>query len=283
MKKRITPQPMQRRFGTVDVSHMLVSETLLACGEDDIPTSPDKEHSDDPLPVIPEPHPRSRHAATLQGITPSPLTRAAAVASLLVEANPIVPVGPSPEDQNPRLPSGKPSSSSADVQSVNHSAGSSGTPKAGARRPTPPASFRSVQTPKGEELVDPAWLEEPTRHMPPELLEWTLELDTRAQAAEEAEELIELLETEAELAAGQTDRETEQREGRLLSAAEVERAAARVMPSWTEATDLSEGENNPLALPSSLARPRATAHRAQKVHPGLGRTEAVPAPLRKKR
>ena len=264
MKKRITPQPMQRRFGTVDVSHMLVSETLLACGEDDIPTSPDREHSDDPLPVIPEPHPRSKHAATLQGITPSPLMRAAAVASLSVEANPIVTVGPT-SDPSPRLPSVQTLPNSAGVQPVKHSAVSSGTPRAGARRPTPPASFMSVQTPKGEELVDPAWLEEPTRHMPPELLEWTLELDTRAQAAEEAEELIELLETEAELAA----RETEQREGRLLSAAEVERAAARVMPSWTEATDLSEGENNPLALPSSLARPK--------------RMNPVPAPLRKKR
>ena len=259
MKKRITPQPMQRRFGTVDVSHMLVSETLLACGEDDIPTSPDREHSDDPLPVIPEPHPRSKHAATLQGITPSPLMRATAVASLSVEANPIVSVDAcvGPTEESPRLPSVQTLPNSAGVQSVKHSAVSSGTPRAGARRPTPPASFMSVQTPKGEELVDPAWLEEPTRHMPPELLEWTLELDTRAQAAEEAEELIELLETEAELAARETANQTEQREGRLLSAAEVERAAARVMPSWTEATDLSEGENNPLALPSSLARPKS--------------------------
>lgn len=243
---------MQRRFGTVDVSHMLVSETLLACGEDDIPTSPDKELSDDPLPVaaapdaahVPALHPRSKHAATLQGITPSPLARAAAVASLSVEANPIVSVGPS-ADQSPRLPSGKLSSPSEEVQPLLHSSIPAKAVRAGARRPTPPANFRAVLTPRGEELVDPSWLEEPTRHMPPELLEWTLELDSRAQAAEEAEELAELLE-----------RDIEQREGRLLSAAEVERAASRVMPSWTDATDAAEVENNPLVLPSSLARPK---------------------------
>lgn len=267
MKKRITPQPMQRRFGTVDVSHMLVSETLLACGEDDIPTSPDREHSDDPLPVLPLPHPRSKHAATLQGITPSPLARAAAVAALTVEANPIVSVGADQTEESPRLPSVQTLPNSTNVQSVNHSAST----RAGARRPTPPASFRSVQTPRGEELVDPAWLEEPTRHMPPELLEWTLELDSRAQAAEEAEELAELLEAEA--AQGRETEEGEQRllSDRMLSAEEVERAAARVVPSWTEATVAAEGSDNPLALPTSLARPR----REKKVPPA--------PPLRKRR
>lgn len=53
-------------------------------------------------------------------------------------------------------------------------------------RPLSSSQFKAVQSPLGTELVDPSWLEEPTRVMPRELVEWTVELDRRAELAEQA-------------------------------------------------------------------------------------------------